>query len=281
MMVQACLMLNAFAAPETSGAKPLEPKPADSKPVDPTYILRANDAINLTIYQEPDLSGGVRILKTGQAIFPLIGSVQVTGMTVADAGKKIHDLYAAKYLVDPKVMLTVDSYASEFVSVLGAVRNPGQVVIPLSGRIDLATAMASAGGLAAEADRDAIQLTRGKGGVSTFSMEDIETGASGRVQLDSGDRIIVNKSRFIGKNITVLGPVGRPGPMDYPLGGKLDLVQAIAMAGGMTEMANPKKVTINRKGTILKVDFKEISQRGDRVYPILPGDVITVAERWL
>jgi protein involved in polysaccharide export with SLBB domain len=40
---------------------------------DSTYILRPNDIIRLDVYEEPDLSGAVRILKTGHASFPLIG----------------------------------------------------------------------------------------------------------------------------------------------------------------------------------------------------------------
>ena len=54
---------------------------------------------------------------------------------------------------------------------------------------------------------------------------------------------------------------------------------AVAMAGGLTELANPKKVSINRKGTVTVVDFREISQRGDRPFLLQPDDVITVAER--
>lgn len=245
---------------------------------DATYILRPNDTIRLAVYQEPDLSTQVRILKTGQASFPLIGSVKISGLTVVEAARKIRDLYARDYLVDPKLTLTVDEYATEFISVIGAVKNPGQIPMPVSGQLDLASAMASVGGLAENADLNGIQLVRAAGGTSTFSMAAIQ-GAAGRVQLDAGDRIIVNQSAFIGKKITVLGQVGRPGPLGFPLSGRLDLVGAIAAAGGLTELANPKKVTINRKGEVTVVNFKEISQRGDRPFLLEPDDVITVAER--
>jgi protein involved in polysaccharide export with SLBB domain len=79
----------------------------------------------------------------------------------------------------------------------------------------------------------------------------------------------------------MLGQVGRQGPLAFPPSGKLDLVNAIAMAGGLTPLANPKKVTINRKGVLTVVDYKEISQRGDRPYPLQPDDIVIVAERWL
>lgn len=245
---------------------------------DSTYTLRPNDTIRLAVYEEPDLSVQIRILKTGQASFPLIGSVEIGGLTVADAAGKIRDLYAKDYLVDPKLTLTVDEYATEFISVIGAVKNPGQVPMPVSGNLDLASAMATAGGLAEDADGNKIQLVRASGTTSSFSMASIQ-GESGRVRLGPGDRIIVNQSAFVGRKITVLGQVGRPGPVLFPLNGKLDLVNAIALAGGITELANPKKVTINRKGQVSTVNFKEVSERGDRPFWLLPDDVITVAER--
>ncbi len=246
--------------------------------VDAGYVLRPNDTIRLAVYQEPDLSVQVRILKTGEASFPLIGSVQIGGLTVAAAATKLRDLYAKDYLVDPKLNLTVDEYATEYISVIGAVRTPGQIPMPVSGHLDLASAMASVGGLAENADPNGIQLVRASGTTSTFSMETIQ-GASGRTQLGAGDRIVVSQSAFVGKTVTVLGSVGKPGPLPFPLKGKLDLVNAIAMAGGLTDMANPKKVTINRKGTVTVVDFKIISQRGDRPFLLQPDDVVTVAER--
>ncbi|MEI6177076.1 MAG: polysaccharide biosynthesis/export family protein [Verrucomicrobiota bacterium] len=245
---------------------------------DASYVLRPNDTISLSVYQELDLSVKVRILKTGEASFPLIGSVQVGGLSVAAAAEKIRSLYAKDYLVDPKLNLTVDEYATEYISVIGSVKVPGQIPMPVSGKLDLASAMATAGGLSENADANGIQLVRASGSTSTFSMDAIQ-GPAGRTQLASGDRIIVNQSAFVGKSLTVLGCVAKPGPVAFPLKGKLDLVNAIALAGGLTDMANQKKISINRKGKVFTVDFKEISQRGDQPYLLQPDDVITVPER--
>ena len=267
----------AQAAP--TDAKPTDAKPTETKPVDLTYVLRPNDMIRLDVYEESDLSTSVQILKTGQAAFPLIGSVEISGLSVSAATAKIRELYAKDYLVDPKITLSISNYATEYISVIGSVRSPGQIPIPLSGKLDLATAMATCGGPSESADANRILLVRASGATATYAMTAITSGASGRVELVSGDRIIVNQSDFVGKSITVLGQVGRQGPMAFPVTGKLDLVQAIAFAGGLTQLANPKKVSINRKGTVTVVDYKEISQRGDRPYPLLPDDIVIVAER--
>jgi polysaccharide export outer membrane protein len=247
---------------------------------DASYVLRPNDLIKLDVYEEPDLSKSVRILKSGEASFPLIGEVKLSGLSVADAVAKVRALYAKDYLVDPKMTLTVEDYATVYVSVIGAVRTPGQVPIPVAGKLDLATAMAAVGGLTEQADTDGILLIRASGSESTYSKATIESGAGGRVELKSGDRIVVAQSAMLGKTVTILGKVGREGPVGFPLNGDLDLVTAIAAAGGMTPLANPKKVTINRKGKIIPVDYNELSQKGDRPLLLQPGDRVNVPERW-
>lgn len=243
------------------------------------YILRPNDSIVLDVYEEPDLSGPGRILKSGEASFPLIGSVKIAGLSVSDAAEKIRALYAKDYLVDPKLNLSIADYATEFISVIGAVNTPGQIPMPVSGNLDLASAMATAGGPSELADTQNIQLVRASGASSTYSLSEIQ-GAAGRAQLKAGDRIIVNQSAYVGKTVTMLGEVRKAGPVPFPLNGRLDLVSAVAMAGGLTELANPKKITINRKGQVSTVNFKDISQRSDQPLLLYPGDVITVAERF-
>lgn len=243
-----------------------------------SYILRPNDTISLSVYGEPDLSSKISILKTGQASFPLIGSVKIGGLTVAAAAEIIRALYAKDYLVEPKLNLTVDQYATDFISVIGAVNLPGQVPIPLSGHLDLASAIATVRGLAENADPNAIQLVRASGATSTYSLDAI-SGTAGRVKLGDGDRIIVKESPFVGKTVTVLGQVRKPGPLIFPFKGKLDLVNAVALAGGLTELANPKKLSLNRKGKVIIIDFKALSQAGDRPFLLEPDDVVTVAER--
>lgn len=246
---------------------------------DSTYVLRPNDIIRLDVYEEADLSGAVRILKTGQASFPLIGSLEISGLSVTAASAKIRNLYAKDYLVDPKLTLTVQEYATDFISVIGAVRNAGQIAIPVSGQLDLAAAMATAGGISETADANSILLVRASGANSNFTLSSIVNGPNGSVKLEAGDRIIVNQSAFVGKSLTVLGQVSRQGPIPFPVNGRLDLIAAIAYAGGLTDLANSKKITLNRKGRIIVLDYREISQRGDQPFMLQPDDIVNVPER--
>jgi len=264
--------------PLTAGAQAEADNKVESTK-DSTYVLRSNDSIRLSVYGEPELSVPVRILQTGQASFELIGLVEISGLTVAEAEEKIRKLYAADYLVDPKLTLAVDDYATDSISVIGAVNRPGPISIPVSGELDLASAMAIAGGLAPSADNGSIQLVRAAGGTSTFTLAAVQ-GTAARTRLAAGDRIIVNESRFVGKTIQILGQVRNPGSVPFPIDGKLDLVTAIAMAGGVTDLANPRKVSINRNATVFTRDFREMTERGNRPEMLQPGDIITVPERW-
>lgn len=85
------------------------------------------------------------------------------------------------------------------------------------------------------------------------------------------------------QRVTLLGQVNHPGEMEIPVEGGLDLLGAVAMAGGFTRIADPGRVSVRRnidgKDVILKVNAKALERNGN-VQPFLvkPGDTITVPE---
>lgn len=85
------------------------------------------------------------------------------------------------------------------------------------------------------------------------------------------------------RRFTVLGQVQKPGSYDIPEREKITLLDAIAMAGGYTRIADPGKVTLRRKvgaeEGVLRLNAKTMA-RDDRVAPveIKPGDIITIGE---
>jgi len=89
------------------------------------------------------------------------------------------------------------------------------------------------------------------------------------------------------RRFTVLGQVNRPGSFEMPDGspGGIDLLEAVAMAGGYTRIAAPERITVRRQGAngdeILKVDGKRLARGtggGKSSFKVLPGDTITVGE---
>jgi polysaccharide export outer membrane protein len=85
------------------------------------------------------------------------------------------------------------------------------------------------------------------------------------------------------RRFTVLGEVTRPGSYEMPEGspGGIDLIEAVAMAGGYTKIAAPGRISVRRSGPggdqVLRVDGKRVS-KGGGAFRVLPGDTITVGE---
>ncbi len=128
------------------------------------YILRANDELKITVFQEPDLETETRISKSGHIVFPLIGSIKLSGKSVDAAVKELTEKLNKDFIINPQVTITVLEYAKERVTVLGQVQQPGAIEIPDEGRLDVLGAIAMAGGYTKIADAGRITLRRTVGG---------------------------------------------------------------------------------------------------------------------
>src|SRR5437867_3845839 len=87
------------------------------------------------------------------------------------------------------------------------------------------------------------------------------------------------------RRFTVLGQVQRPGSFEIPGEESVDFLEAIAMAGGFTRLANAAKVTITRtlggKKSTFTLDAKSVTDGSTSRVTIFPEDTITVAQRIL
>jgi protein involved in polysaccharide export with SLBB domain len=155
---------------------------------------------------------------------------------------------------------------------------PGHILIPASGKFDLASAIATAGGLAPTADPGSISLLRASGETSRHTFAGIQKG--GVVKVGAGDRIIVGESRYLNQTVVFVGEVRTAGPIPFPLDGNLDIVMAVARAGGFTDLANPRKVSVNRGGVVTVHDVKDMASRGNNAFRLESNDIVTVPERW-
>jgi polysaccharide export outer membrane protein len=87
------------------------------------------------------------------------------------------------------------------------------------------------------------------------------------------------------RRFTVLGQVNRPGSYEMPETnpGGIDLLEAIAMAGGYTRIAAPERIDVRRQGNgrgdkLIRVDAKRLARGGGGNFKVEPGDTITVGE---
>jgi protein involved in polysaccharide export with SLBB domain len=82
------------------------------------------------------------------------------------------------------------------------------------------------------------------------------------------------------RRFTMLGQVNRPGSYEMPEGSPegVDLLEAIAMAGGYTRIAAPEKISVRRGNQVLRVDAKRQARGKHEAFTVQPGDTVTVGE---
>lgn len=119
------------------------------------YRLGPSDALKMTVFGEPDLSGTFSVDGRGKVALPLIGEVRVGSLTLPEAEAAIVERLADGYLKFPRVALEVVNYRPFYI--LGEVRNPGQY--PYVEGMTVMKAVALAGGFTYRADEDDVEIT--------------------------------------------------------------------------------------------------------------------------
>jgi protein involved in polysaccharide export with SLBB domain len=97
-------------------------------------------------------------------------------------------------------------------------------------------------------------------------------------------RVNVSLLNYAKRRFSILGQVGHPGTFEMPESspGGIDLLEAIAMAGGYTRIAAPERITVRRRNAsgdqIFKVNAKRFTKGKGGGFLVEPGDTITVGE---
>jgi len=216
MLAQACSTTGGVV-PTTDSALPGNPSaPASSDaqpdlkgefvpavvgiPADPgsqgNYRIGPYDLLKIEVFQVPALSSQPRVNEEGFVAMPLVGNVQVGGLTLQEAELAIAGKLGENYLQNPQVNIFVAEYASQKVTVIGQVKKPG--VFPVAGKTTLMQAIALAGGLDEVAKKEEIVVFRkqptGQVNAYVVNMAAIEEGQLTDPRIIGEDRIVVPKS---------------------------------------------------------------------------------------
>jgi polysaccharide export outer membrane protein len=165
------------------------------------YKISANDVLEFRVFQESDLDAQVRLAGDGTAIFPLIGSVNLAGKSVAEATALLRQRYLNGYLVNPQISLIIQTYAKRTFTVLGQVQRPGSYELVGDQAINLLEAIGMAGGYTRIADPGNITVRRRESGqeqVFRVNAKRADKNGQGITQfsLKPGDIITVGESIF-------------------------------------------------------------------------------------
>ncbi|MBV9218730.1 MAG: polysaccharide export protein [Methylobacteriaceae bacterium] len=120
------------------------------------YQLGAGDRVRVIVFGQDALSNSYSVDATGHISLPLIGPVEVHGMTTEQVERALEARFRNGFLRDPHVSVEVEAYRPFFV--LGEVTNAGQY--PYVNGMTVETAVAIAGGFTPRAAQWAADLTR-------------------------------------------------------------------------------------------------------------------------
>ena len=235
------------------------------------YTIGAGDVLGITVWDHPELAtgaGGYLVSAAGQVQFPYIGSTPLVGLTEQGANDLLTQRLA-KYLKNPQITLSIQSYRAGNVYVDGEVRTPG--LQPLNDLpMTLPVVLGRAGGLGANADRSALALTR-DGATTLINLQQLTAQGinPANILLASGDMLRVpsrDESR-----IFVLGEVPRAGAQSLR-NGRLSLNEALGDAGGINPTSgDPRQVYIIRNGAVGNPQIFHLDARTAVAYALAEG----------
>jgi polysaccharide biosynthesis/export protein len=256
------------AASSPAAAPALQPPAASASA---QYRLALGDLIRITVFQVPDLSLETRITEAGAISYPLLGSVSLVGLTVADAEQRIaKGLRDGNFVRQPQVSINVIQTRGNQVSVLGQVGRPGRYPLE-TGEVRLTDLLATAGGVnPTGADQVVVVGTRNG---QPYRVEvDLPSAFSanrrGDILLQNGDVIWVERA----PTIYMYGEVQRPGAMR--LERNMTVMQALAAAGGITNRGTLRGLRISRKDAEGRA--REIEPQMNDI--LRPDDILFVRE---
>jgi len=174
--------------------------PQDIPAVSVNYRLSPGDLIYVKVFQEDDLSSSLRIGDDGTITFPLIGTVKVGGLTVAEATKAIYLPLDEHYLVNPQITVTVLSFTDRHVTILGQVEHAGTYNLKEQSSLDILEAIGLAGGFTRLADTTDVmvrRLTDGKASIIRINARKIaKDSEASNFEVLPGDTITVQERIF-------------------------------------------------------------------------------------
>lgn len=227
------------------------------------YVIGPGDVIEVSVLGQPEFTTRARVRTDGTIALPFLGDTSVQGKTALVLASEIGaKLRAGGYYAKPIPNVEVVGFASNYVTLLGAIGQPG--LQPIDREYRVSEVVARAGGIRADG-ADYVVLRRESGEELRLPFVKLAMGGDADDPVvRPGDKLYVPEA----ERYYIYGQINAPGA--FPLKGELTLRKAIAQSGGLTPSGSAKRVKVFRNG---------VEQRAELENPIQAGDVIVIGER--
>ncbi|ODA28883.1 polysaccharide biosynthesis/export family protein [Planctopirus hydrillae] len=282
-------------------------------------LIGTGDVVEVTIAAGLGATEAVifptRIGEDGTANIPVVGPVELAGMELSDAEGAIASVAVSRGLYrQPHVTVTMKRRRLNRITVLGAVNKPGVVELPRDAS-DLLAAIVAAGNLSPTAGthveirnpekgapsptRNSDPIARVSGQTEMGKPNDINAGVGAKktLQIDLvsavkegrgteyrlEDGAVINVERHDYQPLQVIGLVTKPGKFDFPVGKDIHVLDAIAIAGGVSSKAANKIYVIRQRTdssdpAVVTVSMQKAKSNGQENLLLQPGDVVSVEQ---
>jgi polysaccharide export outer membrane protein len=259
------------AAPAESGI----PAPPDSSASQ--MRISGGDLLNISVYGVPELGQEVRVNNGGDVYLPLIGYVQLAGLTLDQAQTVIENrLREGEFVKNPHVSVFLKDFVNQSATVTGEVNRPG--IYPVLGARRLLELLAAAGGPTARAGKTGTITHRDhpEEPVKVNLPSDLSKSPQDNIEVLPGDTIVVNRAGLV----YVVGEVQRPSGLVMDNNEKMTVMQAIALVGGPTPVAAMNGAKLIRTTATgreeLQLPLKKMLSTKQPDVDLKPDDIIFV-----
>lgn len=181
-----------------------------SEPDEKTHRIQIDDILNIRNLQNPDLISGLstgmnfnssslpyKIDPDSTVALPVIGRINLVGLTLFEAERKLKELYQSQPLMLRNPIINI-SIVNLKVTLLGEVGKQGNYLLTKN-RTNLIEILGEAGGLNNRANKKTVQIIRGSyknPQVFYVNLKDINSLASDKLYLQNNDIIYVEPNKF-------------------------------------------------------------------------------------
>lgn len=272
------------------------------------YRIGREDLLEITVFEAAEFNSAARVSASGDISIPMLGVVHAAGLTSPEVELVLAELLRRSYLNDPHVNVFVKEMQSHPVSVSGAVKKAG--VFQIRGPRSLLEMLTMAEGLSGDAGDTVLVMHQGRrtnaaankkdareeppsgptaarsehteaaGGVEEISLKGLLESADPRynVMVYPGDSVKVIRAGII----YVVGEVKKPGGFELKNNETITILQALALAEGLTRTSAKGQARIIRSDqetgarSEIGVNLGKVMAGKNVDLPLQPRDIVIV-----